>query len=231
MAVTTIYATSSTSGRGFISGAPNSDWDDAITAASGTVSSSQSNGFAARAGVIGGRGGNLYYVNRAFAYFVTNTIETTITAATVKVQGTGTPSGGTVGIYASSAFGNNGSTLAGSDFDNVQSSLLSSNTYSSVTWNTSGLNSFVLNATAITALNNNGYLNIAFRMSNEVDEEEPEETDNYIGINFGSGSQSYRIQVECTHADAGYSNSVIGVSSIGSVEGVSSANISTVIGV
>ena len=81
MAVTTIYASTNTNGRGIIS-VSNTDWDDAITAASGTVQTASSSNFAIRGGAISGRGGTEYRVWRTFAFFDLSSITTTITACT-----------------------------------------------------------------------------------------------------------------------------------------------------
>jgi len=230
MATTTIYASTNTNGRGIIS-VSNSDWDDAINATSGSVQSSTSNNFAIRGGAVTGRGGTEYRVWRSFAYFDLSSITTTITAATVKVQGSGSVNnGGTAQMYASTAFGNNGTALASTDFDNVSSTLYSNTSFGELTWNKSGQNSFVVNATGISAMNTNGILNVCFRNDNDVDEEEPT-SDHYLGINFGTSSQSFRIQVVITHNDPGYGNKVIDVaaSSIGEINDVPTANIEKVI--
>ena len=228
MATTTVYASTNTNGRGIIH-VSNSDWDDAVTATSGTVSTSTSNSFAVRAGALTGRGGTEYRVWRSFAYFDLSSITTTITAATIKVYGAGSVNnGGTMKMYLSSAFGNNGTALTGTDFDNVTSTLYSAASFNELTWDKSGLNSFALNAVAITAVNSNSYLNVCFRNQLEVDEETPED-DNYLGINFQS-SGTNRIQVEVTHADPGYGNNVntVAAASIAKVNTTATANISKI---
>ena len=224
MATTTVYATTNTTGRGTIK-VSNTDWDDAINATSGTVETVSSNQFAVRAGALTGRGGTQYRVARTFAFFSLSSITTTITAATVKVHGAGTNSGGTMGMYASTAFGNNGSTLASTDFNNGTSTLYSATTYNELNWDTGDLNDFTVNATGISAMNTNGYLNVAFRNTFDVDEEPPED-DSYLGINFFT-SGTDRIQVVVTHADPGYGNSVNQISStnIGGVNQITTANI------
>ena len=204
MPTTTIYANTNTTGRGYIS-TSSTDWDDAVTSATGTVSSTSSSTLMVRAGVLSGRGSATYFVSRAFVFFDLSSITTTITAATVKVVSNGT-NGGDVGMYGSTAFGNNGTSLASSDFEKVTGNLQSGTIYTDLTWGNGSLRSFPLNATAITALNSNGYGNYSFRNTKDVDEEEPEE-DSYAGINFLT-SGTNRIQIEVTHAAAGYSNTV-----------------------
>ena len=225
MAVTTVYASTNTNGRGIIN-VSNTDWDDAINATSGGVNSSTSNSFAVRAGAITGRGGTEYRVWRSFAYFDLSSITTTITAATVKVYGAGSVNnGGTMGMYASTAFNDNGTALASTDFDEVTSTLYSATTFNELTWNKSGLNSFALNAVAITNANADDYLNVCFRDDHDVDEEAPED-DNYLGINFQS-SGTNRIQIVVTHDDPGYGNNVNGVtaSNIVKINDVATASI------
>jgi len=225
MATTTIYAATSTNGRGIIA-VSNTDWDDAVTATSGTVQSASSNNFAVRAGAITGRGGTEYRVWRSFAYFDLSTITTTITAATVKVHGAGSVNnGGTMKMYESTAFNDNGTALAGTDFDEVTSTLYSAASFNELTWNKSGLNSFALNAVAITDANLNDYLNVCFRNNLDVDEEEPED-DNYLGINFFS-SGTNRIQIVVEHDNPGYGNNVndVTASNIVKVNDVATASI------
>ena len=229
MATTTVYATTNTTGRGTIKVA-STDWDDAINASSGTVETTSTNQFAVRAGALTGRGGTEYRVARSFAFFSLSSITTTITAATVKVHGQGTNSGGTMGMYSSTAFGNNGSTLAGDDFSNITSTLYSATVYNELNWDTGDLNDFTVNATGISAMNSNSYLNVVFRNTFDVDEETPED-DSYLGINFNT-SGTDRIQVVVTHDDPGYGNTVLTVApaNIDKVLTVASANISNVIG-
>ena len=226
MATTTIYATTNSSGRGVI-GAAGTDWDDVVTATTGTVISSTSYTFAVRAGAISGRGGTQYFVSRTFLYFDVSSITTTITAATVKVYASAI-SNGKVGMYGSTAFGNNGTALAATDFDNVTGTLQSSTTYTDLTWTPNALESFPLNATAITALNSNGYGNYSLRNPDEVDEETPE-LDAYAGINFQT-SGTNRAQIVITHADPGYPNIVnsVAAASISKVNATATANISKI---
>tara|TARA_R100001224_G_scaffold110657_2_gene89527 strand:- start:259 stop:951 length:693 start_codon:yes stop_codon:yes gene_type:complete len=226
MATTTIYATTNTTGRGVII-ASGGDWDDVVTATTGTVISSTSYTFAVRAGAISGRGGTQYFVSRTFLYFDVSSITTTITAATVKVYASAI-SNGKVGMYGSTAFGNNGTALAATDFDNVTGTLQSSTTYTDLTWTPNALESFPLNATAITALNSNGYGNYSLRNPDEVDEETPE-LDAYAGINFQT-SGTNRAQIVITHADPGYPNIVnsVAAASISKVNATATANISKI---
>jgi len=229
MATTTIYATTGLTGRGFIQ-AQNEEWDEAVAADSGTVSSNSSNSLGVRAGFVEGRGGGQFFVSRAYAYFDTSAVTTTVTAATVKVYSSGT-NGGNIRMYKSTAFGNNGSTLSSDDFPAVTSTLYSSADYGELNWGTNQLRSFSCNATAVSNINDVNYLNVVFRNDKDVDEDEPGE-DFYLGVNFLT-SGTNRIQIQLTHADAGYGNQVntVTAAKISNVVGVATANIANVIGV
>ncbi len=208
MATTTIYASTNTNGRGTVIKS-GTDWDDVVTATSGTVISNNSYSLAVRTGVVAGRGTPTFFVNRAFGYFDLSSITTTITAATVKIYANGVNNTGTIKMYAGTAFGGNGTALASTDYDNVSSTLYSSNSYNELTWGTNQLRSFACNATAISYMNSNSKLNVFWRDNQDVDEEEPSE-DGYIGINWLT-SGTNRCQVVVTHADPAYSNNVNGV--------------------
>ena len=80
-------------------------------------------------------------------------------------------------------------------------------------------------------INDVNYLNVVFRNDKDVDEDEPGE-DFYLGVNFLT-SGTNRIQIQLTHADAGYGNQVntVTAAKISNVVGVATANIANVIGV
>ena len=101
--------------------------------------------------------------------------------------------------------------------------------FNELTWNKSGLNSFTVNATGISAMNTNGILNVCFRNDNDVDEETPT-SDHYLGVNFQT-SGTNRIQVVVTHND--YDNDVIGVAAanIDEIIGLQANDVDNVIGV
>tara|TARA_R100000541_G_scaffold24067_1_gene33807 strand:+ start:1962 stop:2654 length:693 start_codon:yes stop_codon:yes gene_type:complete len=229
MPTNTIFATTNTTGRGFIQ-ANNEEWDEAVAAEAGSVSAASSNSLGVRAGFVEGRGGGQFFVSRAYAFFNTSTISGTVTSATVKVVSQGS-NGGNIRMYKGTAFGNNGSSLSTDDFPAVTSTLYSTADYGELNWGTGQLRSFSCNSTAVSFLNSNSYLNVCFRNDKDVDEDEPSE-DFYAGVNFQT-SGTNRIQLEVVTAATGYGNQVITVASsdISNVIGVATANIANVIGV
>lgn len=179
------------------------------------------------------RAGSSGACNRFFLFFDTSTVDGTITACDLKVLGY-LNSGANVIPVESTAYGGNGSstTLALSDYNNLDFAT----TYASATtsWSTTGYNTFSLNATAISDMNTNSYLNVAL-----IDEEyDYSGTNPPSGTNYSSGieifdSEESPIVLDITYTPSGYGNSVIGVgsSNIGKVFSVDSSNINKVIGV
>lgn len=177
-----------------------------------------------------------YYVGgyRSFLFFDVSSITSsnTITAATLKVLGYFNNSGGVIPV-ASTAWGTNGSTSTLSN-DNWNDLSFTTTYASAITsWNTSAYNDFTLNATAISAMNSNGYLNCAL-LNSTYDQAGAALSDSnefYNGIEFLDGTNN--IKVELTYSSAGYANDVNGVAaaSIVSVNGVATANIVNINGV
>lgn len=177
-----------------------------------------------------------YYVGcyRTFLFFNVSSITSsnTITAATLKVLGYVNNTGGVIPV-ASTAWNGNGSSsvLFTADFGNITFAT----TYASAitSWNTSAYNDFTLNATAISAMNSNGYLNVALINDtyDQADGTLTTGTEEYNGIEFLDATNP--IKVELTYSSAGYGNDVIGVAaaSIVSVNGVATANIININGV
>jgi hypothetical protein len=178
------------------------------------------------------RGGSSGACNRFFLFFDTSTVDGTITACDLKVLGY-LNSGANVIPVESTAYGGNGSstTLGLSDYDNLDFSTAYASATSS--WTTTGYNTFSLNATAISAMNTNSYLNVAL-IDEEYDYSGSSPT---TGTNYSSGIEIFDttspIVLDITYTPSGYGNSVIGVSSsnIGKVFSVDSSNINKVIGV
>ena len=162
------------------------------------------------------------------------TASNTITAATLKVWN---PSAGSATdniIVKGSAWGGNGSTTTLStanyndlDFFTAYSSDLSA-------WASVSYNDFSLNATAISDMNTNGYLNCFLIEGDfDYDGQNPVLDDGPYGGTVEYLDATNKIKLELTYSPSGYGNNVIGVASanIGDVIGVAKANIDNIIGV
>lgn len=213
MATTTIYVADDK--RGTINaGLGFTDWDELLgetegnTVTSGSITQNQ---FATRASAIVGRGSTQYRLGRFFAFFDVSSLtgSNAITNAVLKISGRAVVNNGSIGIYESTAFGEDGSEgLETTQLAEITGTSYSSNQYGSpgysswVTGNTS-LNSFTLNSTAIADMNSNGYLNIVGRnIYYDADEEETPTTDNYLGINQWTANgtnNTYRPQLFITY--------------------------------
>jgi hypothetical protein len=175
-------------------------------------------------------------IGRTFLFF--DNVDTavgggTITAATLSVLGNGVEFTTNTILIKATAWGGTGgtSTLALSDFGNVTFGT----TYASelLSWNTSGYNTYTLNASAISDLNSNGYFNCAvIEAQYDYDNVEP-----VLGVQEVAGVEylnaTNKIKLDITFTPAGYGNKVIGIlpSNISKVISISSANISKVIGI
>jgi hypothetical protein len=162
------------------------------------------------------------------------TATNTITAATLKVWNPSFGSPTDSIIVEGSAWGGNGSTTTLStanyndlDFFTAYSSDLSA-------WASVSYNDFSLNATAISDMNTNGYLN-CFLIEGAFDYEgqSPVLDEGPYGGTVEYLDATNKIKVELTYSPSGYGNNVIGVASanIGDVIGVAKANIDNIIGV
>ncbi len=193
-------------------GLGSDDWDDLLSATdSDNITTGEANTFAVRAGALTGRGGTTYRLNRWFCFFDVSSItaSNTITSATIKIAGLAVNNNGSIGLYNSTAFGEDGtSTIETTDFANVGGTSYSSNQYGSPGYSSwvsgnQSTNSFTLNATAISAMNADGYLNLVGRnIYYDADEEEQPTEDNYLGINQWEAADfnaSYRPRIEVTY--------------------------------
>lgn len=180
------------------------------------------------------RAGSSGACNRFFLFFDTSSIAGTITACDLKVLGY-LNSGANVIPVESTAYGGNGSSssLVLSDYNNLDFSTA----YASVTtsWSTSGYNTFSLNATAISDMNTNSYLNVVL-----IDEEYDYQasapasgTDYSSGIEIFDTTNPIVLDITYTPTPTGYGNIVNGVASanIGGVLAVSTNDIDKVSGV
>jgi hypothetical protein len=176
-------------------------------------------------------------IRRTFLFFDVSSItgSNTITAATLKILGFGQSSNGDVVPVAATAWGGNGSgSISVSDFSN----LTFTGTYSApiTSWNTTNYNNFTLNATAISAMNSNGYLNLAL-INDTYDQGSTTPPVNSSGYRNGItffGTNSTDLKIELTYsASSGYTHEVngVGASSIVSVNNIATASIANIIGV
>lgn len=176
-------------------------------------------------------------IRRTFLFFDVSSItdSNTITAATLKILGSGQSSNGDVVPVAATAWGGDGSgSISVSDFGNLNFT----GTYSApiTSWNTTGYNDFTLNSTAISAMNSNGYLNLAL-INDTYDQGSTTPPSNSSGYKNGItffGTKSTDLKIELTYsASSGYTHGVngVGASSIVSVNNVATASIANIIGV
>ena len=238
MASTTVDATL----QGYIGytlSAPLMNWVGSVrnstTGTAITITSNGINSSAIRAYLVSGRAGYVGHCQRVFLFFDDLDIATgggTITAATLKVYGSGTATSTDTIVVKASAWGGGGdsTTLASGDFD----SLDHSTAYAAKDLSWSGTyNDFTLNASAISDMNTNGYLNCAVIEGDyDYDGQGPTVgTDVTAGVEFLDATNP--IKLELTYTAAGYPHDVIGVdsSNIIKVTGVPTGNIARVIGV
>tara|TARA_Y100000385_G_scaffold255216_1_gene280644 strand:+ start:2109 stop:2771 length:663 start_codon:yes stop_codon:yes gene_type:complete len=180
----TIYADS---GDGMIY-SPTTDWEGARDATSGTVNSTNATEQEAiTVFKFSGRGATTYRVYRSFFYFDTSAITTTVSSATLKLRFLTTRAGSANAIaIASTAFGGNGGTsLADGDFN----ALDFGTPYTSEidTSNTSTYTSITLNATALSAMQNNDYLIFALiNHAYDYNNEPPEDANTKVKVTFAN---------------------------------------------
>lgn len=180
------------------------------------------------------RAGSSGACNRFFLFFDTSSVAGTITACDLKVLGY-LNSGADVIPVESTAYGGNGSSssLLLSDYNNLDFATPFAS--ASTSWSTTGYNTFSLNATAISRMNTNSYLNVAL-IDNEYDYQGASPA---TGTNYSSGIEIFDttnpivLDITYTPTPTGYANTVNGVTSanIDKVLAVSSSNIDKVIGV
>ncbi len=201
-----------------------------------TYTSPASIGGAIRVYLITSRSGVAGYCGRVFLFFDdldTATGGGTITAATLKVYNSGgSNSINTIPVEAT-AWGGDGttSTLSISDYSNLDQSV----PYASedLSWGGASYNDFALNATAIAAMNTDGYLNVAvIEGEHDYGNTSPtlDDTSELASVKFVDGTNPIKLELTYT---TGYGNTVTGVATanIGEVNGVATANIGKVIGV
>jgi len=174
------------------------------------------------------RRSSTYAIGRSFFYFKTNTITSTLSAASLNITGYSTTAADVI-IVPSSAFGGDGNTAFDKyDYSNLALGIPWSAEYTS--WGTSN-NSISLNAAALTAIkNNNAFIMALIQYDNDYLDvsSSPSSVTRNSGIAWGTTPV-----LDYTVAASGYANDVMGVATanIGKVLDVATANIGNVIGV
>lgn len=157
-----------------------------------------------------------------------------ISAATLKIWNPITGSATDSIIVKGSAWGGGGdtSTLSTSDYDNLDFATA----YSSkdLSWGGAVYNDFVLNSTAISDMNTNGYLNcFLIEGDYDYDGQSPVINEGPYGGNVEYLDPTNKIKIELTYASSGYANDPLGVTAdnVGEILGVAKASVSKFLGV
>ena len=178
-----IYANSA---DGTINSGIQTGWADARGATTGTAATTgATEQEAISVYKFSGRGADQFRVHRSFFWFDTSAISTTVSSATLKLKFLTTREGSANAIVvASTAFGGDGgSTLSDGDFD----ALDFGTAYTSEidTSNTSTYTSITLNATALSAMQNQDVLIIALiNYAYDYNNEEPEDATTRVKVTF-----------------------------------------------
>jgi len=200
-----------------------------------TITSNSSDSTAVNVYSIAAKGNYYASCQRTFLFFDVSSITSlyTITATTLQVLGYINNSGGAIPVK-STAWGVSGTktSIYVEDFSQLDFTTTYASAIAAASWNTSGYNNFALNATALSDMNSNGYLNVAI-INNTYDQANttlPNETTQYTGIEFLDGTSDIKVVLTYT---TGYGNIVNGVTAanIDNVIGVASADIDNIIGV
>tara|TARA_R110000796_G_scaffold158112_1_gene274835 strand:- start:236 stop:946 length:711 start_codon:yes stop_codon:yes gene_type:complete len=186
-------------------------------------------GTAIRVNLSTGRTNYFGACRRVFLFFdnLDTSIVGTITATTLKIYNP-FPFFNTCNTIAveGSAWGNNGTTttLSTSDYSNLDHSTAYSSEKTTWSGGTGVYNDFVLNTTAITAMNTNGYLNVAI-IEGEYDYGNTNPTLDLQGIATSMKflDPTYPIKLEITYTPA-----LNSITTYSSVIGVAAANISSI---
>ena len=212
--------------KGFIVGATQTSYGDALVSTTGTVTDSATGDQnAIQYFKNTGRGGGTFRFIRTFIHFDTSGISG---ASSISLQLTAVAGDSSDGLHNTiaikhSAGSSNGSALSSGDFDNIDRSTTYSN---STAFGSSGTITFNLNAAAATQINNNNDFNVALLLTLDQaqEEEDPLETDGDITNNIAFSSA---INLVYTAAATGYGHKVLGVASanIAKVNTVATANI------
>jgi len=210
----------------------------ATTGAAYNAPSSGRNYYAMSVYHTGGRGGNVYRVQRSYLYFDTSSITGTLSEATLKVYGYSQTSADIIVVKSDAYGGDGGTALASGDFDNLDFSTAYSSQVS--TWSTSGYNDIALNATALTDIkDDDAFIVCIIEHDHDYSDSAPSSSTFRSGMYYDNYTGTSRDPyIDYTLSPTGYSHSVTGVDGAGSahtflgkVNGVAMANIEKVIGV
>ena len=200
-----------------------------------TYTSANTVGAAIRTYVISSRGSMSGFCGRTFLFFDnldTATGGGTITAATLKVYNPGSSNAiDTVPVESTAWNAGTDTTLDAADYSLLDQSVTYSDT--KLTWG-GGYNDYTLNATAVSAMNTDGYLNTAvIEGPHDQGNTNPTTgaTSETATVRFLDATN--KIKLELTYTLPGYGHDIIGVDSanIVSVNGVATADIVSFIGV
>ena len=183
-----------------------------------------------------GRTGQVGQCARVALFFDVSSItaSNTITAATLKVWNPSGGGGSDSIIVKGSAWGGNGSTttLSTANYNDLDFSTAYS--AKDLAWAGASYNDFSLNATAISDMNTNGYLNCFLIEGDfDYDGQSPILDDGPYGGTVEYLDATNKIKVELTYSPSGYANKPLGVGadSVGEILGVAKASVSKFLGV
>lgn len=240
------YISASEQGMALISG--ESDWStarddlgDLATYNEYTTSTQLNNAIGV---ILTTRGGNLYQINRTFLVFDVSSITSagTITNIDLEISGSSFNSADVI-VVAADAFGggSGGSSFTSPDWSSWSPDSPTDYSSTFTSWATSGYNSITLNNTAVTASNNQGYLNLAIVEKNyDYDNVDPQgpfpgglTVNDGAVFRLGSTPNVHSVRLDITYLTSGYGNNVNGVAStnIVKVNGIATADIVTINGV
>lgn len=216
---------------GFITGASQTSYADALVSTTGTATDSATGNQSSCIQYFrsSGRGGGTFRFIRTFLHFDTSGISggSNFLLKVVSVAGDSSDNLHKVTVVKSDAGSNNGSAIVGNDFDNVDKNTNYSN---ATVYGSSGTITFTLNSTAANTIINENNFTVALLLSLDVagEEEDPLESDGDVtnGIAFSDA-----ITLSYTAAASGYTHDVLGVAAanISKVNGVATANIGKII--
>ena len=213
--------------KGIIQGDAASSYSDAHGAASGVASDSITGNQAAAMQYFfnSGRGGGTHRFRRTFLHFDTSGIGAGVSGMSLKLTGFSTASENAIGIKHT-AGNSNGGELANDDFNNIDRSVVYTN---STGWATSGIITMNFTAVGLAAVIAQNDFNIALLGINDqnAEEESPLEESGQLqdGIAFNS-----TIQLSYTSAASGYTHKInaVAAGNIGKANTVATANIGKV---